>query len=215
MSARARLVVWCATSAIALLALLAPALAAAQSGTGGEANRPALSGSERLRSEDRQGPPLAEGGVMGQRRQMIEQQVRRRFAEVVRNQLQLDHRQMQHLMDVNRKFEGRRRDMNVRERESRQQLRGEVERDKQADNPRVATALQQLLAIQKERAALLEDEDKDLSGFLTPVQRARYLALQEQLRRRVEEMRRRAAAGLDPMDPPGAPPEPPEPPGGD
>ena len=215
MSARARLVVWCATSAIALLALLAPALAAAQSGTGGEANRPALSGSERLRSEDRQGPPLAEGGVMGQRRRMIEQQVRRRFAEVVRNQLQLDHRQMQHLMDVNRKFEGLRRDMNVRERESRQQLRGEVERDKQADNPRVATALQQLLAIQKERAALLEDEDKDLSGFLTPVQRARYLALQEQLRRRVEEMRRRAAAGLDPMDPPGAPPEPPEPPGGD
>ena len=136
--------------------------------------------------------------------------LRRRFAEVVRAQLQLDNHQMRQLIDVNRKFEGKRRELNIREHDSRLQLRGEIERDKQADNPRVATALQQLLLIQKERASLLEDEDKDLAEFLTPVQRARYLVLQEQLRRRVEEMRRREAAGLEPMGALGGPPEPPE-----
>ena len=106
---------------------------------------------------------------------------------------------MQQLIDVNRKFEGKRRELNMRERDARVSLRGEVERDRQADNPRVATALQEMLTIQKQRVALLEDEDKNLSEFLSPVQRAKYMALQEQLRRRVEAMRRGDATGPDPM----------------
>ena len=195
------------------VALLGPNVAMTQpgpSGGGGSIGvRPTLPGTDRVRQADRQGPPEAEVGATGQRRHLIEQQIRRRFAEVVRNQLQLDHRQMQQLIDVTRKFEGKRRELNMRERDSRISLRSEIQLDKQADNPRVATALQQLLSVQKERASLLEDEDKDLSGFLTPVQRARYLALQEQLRRRVDEMRRRDAAGIDPMAAPSGPPEPP------
>ncbi|MBI2796027.1 MAG: hypothetical protein HYX65_04895 [Gemmatimonadetes bacterium] len=196
---------------------LVPGAALAQGQPGPGLGRPVPSDRQQRAEErpDRLDPP--QGGPGGERRMMLEQSIRRRFAEVVRNRLQLDNRQMQQLVDVNRKFEGRRRELNMRERDARQSLRGEVERDRQADNPRVATALQELLAIQKERAALLESEDKDLSSFLSPVQRAKYLALQEQLRRRVEEMRRRDAGGMDPMGgPPGGPPPggpPGEPPG--
>ena len=145
------------------------------------------------------------GGADGQR-PLLEQRVRERFAMVVRNQLRLDDRQMRQLGDVSRKFEGRRRDLNVRERSARDVLRTEVAADRNADNPRVATALQEILGIQKERSAVLEDEDKELSSFLSPVQRARWFALQDQLRRRVEQMRRRAEAGLDPAGGPGAEP---------
>lgn len=170
-----------------------------------------LRGDERPRGDLRQGGDDRASGPGGERRQLLERTIRRRFAEVVRNRLQLDDRQMHQLIGVNRKFEGQRRELNVRERDARLSLRGEVERDRQADNPRVATALQEMLAIQKQRAALLEDEDKDLSEFLSPVQRAKYMALQEQLRRRVEAMRRGEAAGIDPSgEAPGGPPGPPD-----
>ncbi len=149
------------------------------------------------------GESLADG-----QRPLLEQRVRERFAMVVRSQLRLDDKQMRQLGDASHKFEGRRRDLNARERSARDVLRTEVAADKNADNPRVATALQEILSIQKERSAILEDEDKELSNFLSPVQRARWFALQDQLRRRVEEMRRRAAAGLDPAG--GAGTEPPE-----
>lgn len=146
-------------------------------------------------------------GGNGQR-PLLEQRVRERFAMVVRNQLRLDDRQMRQLGESSRKFEGRRRELNQRERSTREVLRTEVAADRNADNPRVATALQEMLSIQKERSAILEEEDKELSSFLSPVQRARWFALQDQLRRRVDDMRRRAAAGLDPAG--GASAEPPE-----
>lgn len=61
---------------------------------------------------------------------------------------------------------------------------------------RVAAALDRLLQVQRSRLDIVAEEQRDLAAFMTPVQRARYAALQEQLRRRVQTMqRRRAAAG--------------------
>ena len=148
---------------------------------------------EAARAERRGG---GEGPGVGQR-PLLEQQIRERFAGVVRNQLRLDDRQMRQLGDVSRRFEGRRRGLNVRERSARDVLRTEVAADRNADNPRVATALQEILSIQKERTAIVEDEDKELANFLTPVQRARWFALQDQFRRRVEELRRHGPAGVE------------------
>ena len=53
-------------------------------------------------------------------------------------------------------------------------------------------------------AKLTEAEQRALSDFLTPVQRARYLALQENLRSRVEQQRGRVRRG--PGDRPTPPP---------
>ncbi len=210
---------------VAALLVLVPASLAAQSGSGGggsggaggsgsgrggsgngESGRGGLTPEQRDAVRD-QRRAERQGGGEGGGRPLLEQRIRERFAMVVRNQLRLDDRQMRQLSDVSRKFEGRRRDLNQRERSAREVLRSEVSADRNADNPRVATALQEVLTIQKERTGILEDEDKELTTFLTPVQRARWFALQDQLRRRVDDMRRRAAAGLDP-----APPDGPEPP---
>lgn len=200
-----------------VVAALVPVMLAAQQGPGGGGSsgpggnsgpggglRPgALTPEQReaIRAE-RRGPG---GGDGPGQRPLLEQALQQRFAAVVRNQLRLDDGQMRQLADVNRRFEGRRRELNQRERTAREVLRGEVAADRNADNPKVASALSEILGIQKERTALVEDEDKELSGFLTPVQRARWFALQEQLRRRIEAMRRAAAAG-EPMPPGGAEP---------
>jgi hypothetical protein len=39
----------------------------------------------------------------------------------------------------------------------------------------------------------LDAEQKDLGAFLTPVQRAQYMALQAQLKRRADQLRRKTA----------------------
>ena len=188
-----------------------PLSLAAQSGPGGSQSRePAGSNSGpgggragALTPEQRQAIREERRANAGEKRgpgqhPVLEQLVRQRFAAVVRTQLQLDDQQMRRLGEVSRKFEGRRRELNVRERSAREVLRSEVHADRNADNPRVATALQEVLTISRERSGILGEEDQELSAFLTPVQRARWFALQDQLRRRVEEMRRNAAAGLDP-----------------
>ncbi|HYS70625.1 MAG TPA: hypothetical protein VEM14_10325, partial [Gemmatimonadaceae bacterium] len=38
--------------------------------------------------------------------------------------------------------------------------------------------------------AIVEQEQQDLARFMTPVQRARYVALQQQFRRRAQELSR-------------------------
>jgi hypothetical protein len=48
------------------------------------------------------------------------------------------------------------------------------------------------IRVQRSRLDLLETEQRELSAFLTPTQRAKYMGMQEQLRRRADEMRRRA-----------------------
>jgi hypothetical protein len=60
--------------------------------------------------------------------------------------------------------------------------------------------LDQALKIQRDRLDLTEREQRELSTFLNPIQRAKYFAIQDELRRRMEELReqrqRRAAAGM-------------------
>ena len=85
------------------------------------------------------------------------------------------------------------------ERNARVSVRGELQRGKQADQKRIESGLADLFRIQRARIDLAEQEQRDLAKFMQPSQRAGYLALEEQVRRRVEQMRqehrRRAAAG--------------------
>jgi hypothetical protein len=64
----------------------------------------------------------------------------------------------------------------------------------------VSALLDDAMRLQKQRIALVEAEQKDLARFLTPVQRAGYLSLQAQVRRRAQELSRDNATrsqGLD------------------
>lgn len=135
-------------------------------------------------------PPLA--------RQQLEGEIRRGFTRAVRERVGLTDDQMRRLAPVTQRHEQQRRQLMMDERTARLSLRLAMT-DSTPDQAKVADQLDRLVAIQKRRVELLEQEQKDLAAIMTPVQRARYMALQEQVRRRLEEMRqRRMGAGAPP-----------------
>ena len=138
----------------------------------------------------------------------LEQRVRERIAAVVQNRLQLTDDQMRRLRDVNAKYEGQRRKLVADERDARIVLRAELQRGKQGDQARISDAVDRMFKTQRARIDLAEQEQRDLSAFMTASQRAGYLALQEQIRRLVDEMRQRRqgvgrgiGAGRGPLGP--------------
>jgi Spy/CpxP family protein refolding chaperone len=124
-------------------------------------------------------------------RRQLEQQLRLRLGEVVRRQLQLTDQQYEQLQAVNRKYEAPRRDLNQRERYLRLSLRAELQLGDKADQTKVGGYLDQLSDVQQSRLQVFREEQKDLGAFLTPVQRAKYAALEEQVRKRLTQMRQR------------------------
>ena len=124
-------------------------------------------------------------------RSELQARVRQRLAVVVRQRLKLDDDQMRQLTAINATYEPRRRALLMQERDSRIVVRGELQRGDLADQQRVETALSELFRVQHARLELVEQEQRDLARFLKPSQRAGYFALQEQLRRRLEQMRAR------------------------
>lgn len=139
--------------------------------------------------------------VQGDRAQ-LEQQLRQRLANVVRERLGLNDEQMLRLSEVNQKYDSARRDLIRREFALRRGLRQQLMRAGPANDDSVAKLLDEQLRIQRSRIDLLEGEQADLARFLTPVQRARYLGIQEQMRRQVEQLRGRPNF-MDDRDGPG------------
>ncbi len=130
----------------------------------------------------------------------LQRQFRERLAEVVKRRLNLNDAQMQQLGRVNDRFERDRLLLLRDERRARQALRAEVLTGDSADQAKVAGLLDQLLTIQRRRLDLTESEQRELSTFMTPTQRAKYFGIQDELRQRLENVRRqrmerRAGAG--------------------
>lgn len=144
-------------------------------------------------------PSLGAQGIAprgGQRRAEVEQRVRQQFARVVKERLALTDEQLRKLGETTRKYEERRRLLLEQERDARMGLRQEiVAGDDKANQERVARLLDQLIAVQRQRIELVEQEQRELSSFMTPVQRAKFAALQEQLRKRMQERARNRQQG--------------------
>lgn len=124
-----------------------------------------------------------------QERDALEARLRVRMAEVVKRQVGLNDDQMRRLGATNRRFESQRLDLMARERDIRRDLRDEIESGDTTRSAQVSRLLEQMLQVQRQRLELLEAEQKELATFMSPHQRARYFGLEEQMRRRVEEMR--------------------------
>jgi protein CpxP len=77
----------------------------------------------------------------------------------------------------------------AQEREVRMGLRQEIESGDTTRSAQVSALLDRMLVLQRQRLELVEAEQKELATFLTPVQRAKYFGMEEQIRRRVMEMR--------------------------
>jgi hypothetical protein len=135
-------------------------------------------------------------GAQGPLRQQLEQRLRMRVEQVVRQRLHLNDEQMQRLRQSNSRWAPRRRELATRERGIRAEMRQELRAGGTADQQHLSVLIDSLFVLQRSRLDMLQDEQRELSTFLTPEQRVRYYALQEQLRRRVEAMRLRGGQGL-------------------
>lgn len=156
---------------------------------------PAAGGAQEMR------PRQAQPGERAPNRERLERQFRERLGEIVRRRLNLSDDQMARLARTNERFESDRMDLLRQEREARMQLRREMVAGESANQQRIGELLDEALRIQRRRVDLVEREQRALAEFLTPLQRAQYFAIQEDLRRRMEEMRRGRQA--QPGGPPG------------
>lgn len=132
-----------------------------------------------------QGPPP------NPRREALERRLEARTGEIVQRRLGLDDEQMRRLQATNRQFQEQRMALFARERDARQALRSEMAAGDQANQARVAQLLDQTLLLERQRLDLIQAEQRELAKFLTPVQRAKLLGIQTELRRRTQDMRRR------------------------
>ena len=121
-------------------------------------------------------------------RPALEQQFRERVAKLTQNRVGLTDAQMAQLDQSNSRFAPQLAQVAAQERETRRQLRLEMTSQGQPNQQHVSDLLDASLRLQKQRIGIIEEEQKDLARFMTPVQRARYIALQQQFRRRAQEL---------------------------
>jgi periplasmic protein CpxP/Spy len=127
------------------------------------------------------------GGNAQVNRPALEQQFRERVARLAQTRIGLNDGQMAQLQQSNARFGPQLNQVAAQERETRRQLRFEMT-SPTPNQQRVSDLLDRALQLQKQRIAIVEAEQKDLARFMTPVQRARYIALQQQFRKRAQEL---------------------------
>jgi len=121
-------------------------------------------------------------------RTALERQFRERTAKLVQQRLGLNDAQLAKLEQSNARYAPQLRQLAAQDREIRRQLRQEMMAGNSANQQRVSDLLDASLRLQHQRLSVVETEQKDLAAFLTPVQRARYLALQAQFGKRAQEL---------------------------
>ena len=137
-----------------------------------------------------------------QERQAAIRQIRQAMARRIRNQLALSPDQFRTLQTTEQKYDRQRNELQRQERDTRVALRGAM-LDSVRDQTKIAGYLDQLTQAQRKRADLVDAEQKELSSFLTPMQRAQYLGLKENMAKLIERVNQSAA----PSVPPGAKPD--------
>lgn len=137
-------------------------------------------------------------------RARLELEIRRGFARMARQRVGLSDAQISRLGPMTQRHELQRRLLQRDEREARTSLRDIMRNEQTADAGQVDRLLQRLVDVQKRRAQLIEAEQRDLATVMTPLQRAKFMALQEQIRRRLDEMRQRRLPLSNSDAPPGA-----------
>jgi len=127
------------------------------------------------------------GTKSAQQRPVLEQQFRERVAKLAKARIGLSDAQMAQLHQSTARFAPQLNQVMTQERATRRELRQQLTAQ-QPNQQRVSELLDASIRLQRQRIAIVEAEQKDLARFMTPVQRARYIALQQQFRRRAQEL---------------------------
>ena len=120
----------------------------------------------------------------------LRQQIERRFGERVRAELGLSDEQATKLKATQDRFGERRRALLRRQAERRRALQLQMRPGVQADADSVRKLMDALQAGRGEMLKLEQDEDREMAGYLTPVQRAQYQMLRQRLIERIQQVRR-------------------------
>ena len=135
-------------------------------------------------------------------RARLEQQVRRQFWKVAKERIGFTDEQMTKLEATTSRFDQRRKGLALEERAQRMAMRAGITADSTANQASIANALDQLQTIQRRRSEMMAEEQQELASYMTPLQRAKLFGLQEQLRKRMQEIikQRPDSAGALPED---------------
>ena len=120
----------------------------------------------------------------------MERRLQERLNELVRQRLTPTEEQFTKLRDVASTMETERRALRNEEMTTRFALRQELMAADKADEGKVAELLERMPKFERRRLDLMEREQKELAKFLTPSQRARYIGLQDELRRGMQDVQR-------------------------
>ncbi len=173
---------------LGLLVVAQPAASSLVTAQGGPPVRAMRDAAEERRDQ----PPRA----TPERRAAMERRIQERINDVIRQRLALNDDQFGKLQDVSHRFEDDRRTLRNEELTTRFSLRQELLDGERINETRVGELLDKLPKFERRRVDLMEQEQRELARFLSPSQRARYFALQDELRRNMQDMQRRRI-GLD------------------
>jgi Spy/CpxP family protein refolding chaperone len=161
------------------------------------AQRPGAAARKEARKDAR-----AEGrGDRGARQQRLAGEVREAFHRVVKQRLNLKDDQARRLKEVDDRYENQRNEVARDEREARQALRAALAAPAgSTDQAKVDENMGRVMKAQRRRSEILEAEQKELGTFLTPVQRAQFFAMRDNLARRIQQVRS-GRGGVPPVEP--------------
>jgi hypothetical protein len=116
-------------------------------------------------------------------------QIEQRFNERVTQELNLNTDQATKLRATQERFGTRRRDVMQQQLARRRALDNQMQPGIAANSDSVRKLMDGIQAGRTEMVKIEQDQDREMSGYLTPVQRARYQQMRERLMQRVGEMR--------------------------
>ncbi len=142
------------------------------------------------------------GPMGGPRAEELRALIQERFAQRVKEQLGLSDEQMDKLRTAVRADRDRRLQIRDREQDLRRALADQMRPGVAANQDSVARLLTGLATNHVARDQLEQQEQRELAQFLTPVQRAQLLQMQQQLQRRIQTIREGGGGGGGRMGPP-------------
>lgn len=142
------------------------------------------------------GPPSERGRLVAPRlteaqRLQMERRLEDRINRVVRDRLAPTDEQFAKLREVARRVEQERRTLRNEEMATRFALRRELLAGDRANENTVAELLDRMVQYERRRSELMEREQRELAKFLSPSQRAKYIGVQDELRRTMQDLQRR------------------------
>ena len=147
-----------------------------------------------LAAQDSGGPPRPSPDSAERGR--LQQEIERRFGQRVQQEHGLTDVQAGKLRATEERYRARRREIVRRQLGLRFALQDQMRPGQAADADSVRRLMDGMQANRGELFTIERDQDREMAGYLTPVQRAQYQMIRERLTRRLAEIRRqRGMAG--------------------